>query len=1059
MERTKELKCIYDVEELLSNYETPVEEICQQLVLLIPQAWQYSEFCKAKIDLYGKSYSSADFYETDCKIVADIYSKENPVGKIEIVYAKEGTSPDSCPFLVEELQLLKSLARKIGDHFQHREFRAIVQGLQKTDTDKDKESPGKWRTVVELLYHTDRKLYSKMARKFLNYLCLNGIQEANSIFPGRYRRNGVSLYEEDENQPQQKDVEPELLDKCEEIYNLAERHLPEETILAYLKRWIQDDKITFLVKTLINLDSSLEDSAEAVRRFIDLSPPYGPEMTDPKRKEIRVLLTRRFITNQMEYVNAAKKNLRVRDFYNLLDRIIIPSKSHGVIGGKAAGIFLAGRILENKSEKYPRLKEVAVPKTWYLPSDGVNHFITYNNMEDLFELKYKPLEEIRLEYPHIIQLFKNSQFPPDIVQGLSMALDDLGQKPIIVRSSSRLEDRFGSAFSGKYKSLFLGNQGSKKERLESLLDAVAEVYSSINGPDPLEYRAERGLLDVREEMGVIIQEVVGTKVGPYFLPTFAGLALSSNEFRWSPRIKREDGLIRLVPGLGTRAVDRLSDDYPTLLSPGQPDLRVNTSPDEIARYSPAKMDVINLENNCLETIEVKDFIKEYADDYPDLEKVVSLFQEERLRRINRFTMNFKEGDPVVTFEGLIEDDGFIPLIKNILAVLQEELKSSVDIEFAWDGKKLYLLQCRPQSSFSDYTPSPIPRNIPFQDIIFTARRHISNGKVPSITHLVYVDPEKYAALETQESYLKIGSLISRLNKLLPKRGFILIGPGRWGSRGDIKLGVRVTYSDINNTSVLIEMAKRKGNYCPDLSFGTHFFQDLVESSIRYLPLYPDDSDVIFNFRFINESPNILKDILPEYEQYQEVVKVIDIPKVTQGRILRLLLNADQDEALAYLTFPSSVKAAEVSSFSKPLSDPNIPNIPGNDASNREPHWEWRNAMALRIAQELERETFGVKDVYLIGSTKNATAGPSSDIDLIIHFQGTALQRKALLLWLEGWSQCLDEFNFLKTGRRSGGLLDIHIVTDKDIKEKSSFAVKIGAVTDPAERLPVGKKEK
>ena len=124
--------------------------------------------------------------------------------------------------------------------------------------------------------------------------------------------------------------------------------------------------------------------------------------------------------------------------------------------------------------------------------------------------------------------------------------------PLIVRSSSLLEDRTGAVFSGKYKSLFLANQGTKRERLTSLLEAVAEVYASIFNPDAIEYRAERDLLDVHEEMGIMIQEVVGKKVGKYFLPAFSGVAFSNNDFRWSPRIKREDGLVRMVPGLGTR---------------------------------------------------------------------------------------------------------------------------------------------------------------------------------------------------------------------------------------------------------------------------------------------------------------------------------------------------------------------------------------------------------------------------------------------------------------------------------------------------------------------------
>jgi pyruvate, water dikinase len=234
-----------------------------------------------------------------------------------------------------------------------------------------------------------------------------------------------------------------------------------------------------------------------------------------------------------------------------------------------------------------------VPKTWYITSDGILSFIHYNNLEEVFNQKYLDIEQVREEYPSIIQVFKNSYFSPEFIKGLSMALDEFGDIPLIVRSSSLLEDSMNAAFSGKYKSLFLANSGTKAERLEALLDAIAEVYASTFGPDPIEYRAERGLLDFHEEMGIMIQEVVGTQVGKYYMPAWSGVAFSHNEFRWSPRIRREDGLIRLVPGLGTRAVDRVGDDYPVLIAPGQPALRVNITPDETVRYSPKKIDVIN----------------------------------------------------------------------------------------------------------------------------------------------------------------------------------------------------------------------------------------------------------------------------------------------------------------------------------------------------------------------------------------------------------------------------------------------------------------------------------
>jgi hypothetical protein len=288
---------------------------------------------------------------------------------------------------------------------------------------------------------------------------------------------------------------------------------------------------------------------------------------------------------------------------------------------------------------------------------------------------------------------------------------------------------------------------------------------------------------------------------------------------------------------------------------------------------------------------------------------------------------------------------------------------------------------------------------------------------------------------------EVGRAVGRLNRLLPKRQFILMGPGRWGSRGDIRLGVPVTYADISNTAVLVEIARKKGGYLPDLSFGTHFFQDLVESSIRYLPLYPDDPQALFNQAFLSRAPSAFRELLPEMAHLAEVVRVIDVPRAAEGQVLRVLMNADLDEAVGFLALPLATAEAAVEV--------------GPAEARSEDHWRWRLRMAQRIAALLETGRFGVKGLYVFGSTKNATAGPGSDIDLLVHFEGGAEQREALELWLQGWSQCLAEINYLRTGYRSEGLLDVHVVTDEDIARGNSFASKIGAITDAARPLPMG----
>ena len=210
----------------------------------------------------------------------------------------------------------------------------------------------------------------------------------------------------------------------------------------------------------------------------------------------------------------------------------------------------------------------------------------------------------------------------------------------------------------------------------------------------------------------MVQEVVGARVGPYFLPAWSGVAVSNNEFSWSPRIRREDGLVRLVPGLGTRAVDRLGDDYPVLISPGQPGLRASISAEEVIRYSPSRIDVINLESAAFETVSARDLLRQFGETLPRIEHLVSIIDGDRLRRPMGRTIDFEHDDLVFDFAGLVGNTTFVTEMRSLLTLLGESLGTPVDIEFASDGTDLYLLQCRPQSYGEESAPAPIPRDIP-----------------------------------------------------------------------------------------------------------------------------------------------------------------------------------------------------------------------------------------------------------------------------------------------------------------------------------------------------------
>ncbi len=1032
-ERVRELNVLYEIEELLHNDELTLDEIFERVVNLLPAAFQYPEICKAKIVYKKKEFKSEKYKDSPWTLNADLYFQDRVIGYIRVSYIEEKPISEVGPFLSDEKETLKTLAQRLSYHIMYLKLKQIFDKWETTKKSISGQRPEEWKIILELLKRTDLDVYIRISRKMLNHLVWKGISEANELLQKFNPYIGIEREENilgETNAPLKKKESTDINRLANDIFNLAAKYLTDSEILEKIQRWMQEDKTSFLVRTTSNNNSSLTDINEALRRYYQINPE-GMQLSPSTLIGVRASLVRRFFTAQLEFINIAKNYIRVRDFYKLLQRMIFPIGSHGKLGGKSAGLFLAYHILQSIEDTQSLLSSIKMPKTWYITSDAMIYFMHYNNLDELLEQKYKPIDEVRKEYPHVVQLFKNSYFPSEIVKGIAMALDDFGEHPLIVRSSSLLEDRLGSAFSGKYKSLFIANQGTKAERLEALCDAIAEVYASTIGPDPIEYRAERGLLDFHEEMGIMIQEVVGQKVGHYFLPAFAGVAFSNNEFRWSPRIRREDGLIRMVPGLGTRAVDRINDDYPIMIAPGQPQLRANIDIDDIIRYAPKKIDVIDLENYGFKTIEFKTLIQEYGYEYPMLKQIVSVFDGSLLRPVG-FNTDMKKEDFVVTFEGLFQQTDFVKQINIILKELQSRIATPIDIEFAHDGRNLFLLQCRPQS-YSKYTaPAKFPESIPKENIIFTANKYITNGIVNDIGFIVYVDPGKYSQLKNADDLKTVGRIVGKINKILPRKQFILMGPGRWGSRGDIKLGVRVTYSDIHNTAALIEIARRKGNYVPDLSFGTHFFQDLVEAGIKYLPLYPDEPDVIFNEQFLTQSPNSLSKILPVFGSFSEVVHLIEVPAVANGLYFHLLMNGELNKAMGILAPQGSIKAeagAEQATFGVSYID----------------HRQWRMQMAEKIASELDAEYYGVKGLYILGSTKAGTARAGSDIDLLVHFNGTPQQRKELEKWFEGWSLCLDEINYMRTGFKTGGLLDVHFISDEELSNEEILAEKYNII--------------
>lgn len=754
-----------------------------------------------------------------------------------------------------------------------------------------------WKIILDHIIFQDQSMTYRICRKMIIHLERMKVSEIHFLIqelnPEIIRND--EIISNGHNWPSPKGnpfIANEVIAK---VFDIADRYIPDDEITNLITHWIHKEKLRNLSKVLDRRNAPLTDVVDALKKYFELGG--SREFTsEDERIGVRVSIITRFLSENLRYITIAKNFITLLAIEKIFDRFIGPSYGAGKVGGKSAGMILANEILKNKKQHNPKLKNVYTPRSWFLTSDGILEFINYNALDEFAFSKYQSLDEIKIEYPFLEYVFKQSHFTPEAIFSFSQILDDIKSSPIVVRSSSLLEDSFEASFTGKYKSLFISNTGTKSERLSALMDAIAEVYASTFNPDAIEYRKKNNLIDFREEMGVLIQEVVGHKIGKYFMASYAGVALSHNEFRWSNRINREDGVIRLVAGLGTRAVDRTMDDYPILISPGKPEIRVNHTVKDALKYTQRYIDVINLESKSFENITVEELIKESKGNFPAIEKIFSFVKDNMLVEPISSLADFAKEDLTITFNNLIQNTDFISQIREMLFELSEAYGGPVDIEFASDGSKLYLLQCRPQSQVEIDEIINIPANIPEEHKIFSASKFVSNGFIDDIDFVVYVDHEGYSSLETEEDMRYVGKIVSKLNQMLPEKKFILIGPGRWGSKGDIKLGVPINYSDINRTSLLIEYAKKKSDYVPELSFGTHFFQDLVEANIKYLPLYPDDGN-IFNEEFFKNTPNSLANFIEVPEKFTSIVKLIQVNYFLQNGKMMIYMNGDNSEAI------------------------------------------------------------------------------------------------------------------------------------------------------------------
>ncbi len=622
---------------------------------------------------------------------------------------------------------------------------------------------------------------------------------------------------------------------------------------------------------------------------------------DEKTPEVAALkheLSRMMIGTHPEFSRLVDTYMTLDDLFAIRDRLI----GSGRIGGKAAGMLLARRILVAEAGETDFTEVLEPHDSFYIGSDVFFTFLVNN---DLFRMRLqlsRAANISREEFEEVEKRFLAGRFSPEIMEQFRDMLAYFGQAPIIARSSSLLEDSFGNAFAGKYHSEYCANQGTPEERLEAFLRAVKLIYASALNPDAMTYRRSRGLGESDEQMAILVQRVSGTPYRHYFFPTLAGVAFSWNLYTWTDRIDPKRGMIRLVFGLGTRAVNRVGNDYPRMIAISHPQLRPETGI-RIAKYSQTEVDLIDLEQNELVTVPLDELLSDR--DYPNLHLLVSLMKDGYPAEPWTSRLETTTEALVLTANNLIARTEFVKVIGDMLTRLEEVYGQPLDTEFtaavdATGRIRINLLQCRPMRLPGSTGPIKLPEGIPRERLLFRSSRTISGGDTGPIRYLLYIDPEQYSSIAT-ELKKSIGRIVGRINEhpAVAAGRILMMGPGRWGS-SNIELGVNVSYADINNTAVLVEMAREEAGQVPEVSYGTHFFLDLVEAQIIYMPVYPSDREAEFNETLFRSLPNVLTELLPDSARFDKIVRLFDLPAATVGRSARVVADPQTQSAICYL---------------------------------------------------------------------------------------------------------------------------------------------------------------
>jgi len=546
----------------------------------------------------------------------------------------------------------------------------------------------------------------------------------------------------------------------------------------------------------------------------------------------------------------------------------------GCIGGKTAGMLLARNIIRDSMTDF-YYETIEPHDSYFIGADVFYTYAVNNGIWNIRTQMIEPEDYLRLA-PEGRKLLLEGEFSNPIKEQFLSMLEYFGQSPIIVRSSSLLEDGFGNAFAGKYDSVFCPNQGSLQERYEVFEKAVKTVYASTLSDDAIMYRADRNLLQRDEQMALLVMRVTGDRHGRYYYPHFAGVGHSKNLYACTNNDAENKGMLRLVLGLGTRAVDREADDYARLINLSNPLAPPNVNHGDEYKFSQHKLDLIDFEDNSFTTIPASNAIETEFNADENLFMDRDLFAEYRLRELG---ITNRKVPKIISFNGLLKKTDFSENMTNLLSTLEEKYDYPVDIEYAVnflknDTYRINILQCRPLQTRGIGLLGTEDRP-QIEKYIFKIKGNFMGGNVYiPINYIVFVHVSEYLDLPEQLKY-KAARYLGELNNKLKGKNAALIGPGRWGTTTP-SLGVPVSFMEISNFISLSEVAYSEKGLNPELSYGSHFFQDIVEAGILYSAIYRGEYEVEFNEKLLASLNDIHNQIAECDEMINNVISVYDL---------------------------------------------------------------------------------------------------------------------------------------------------------------------------------------